>query len=77
MTKLPPGFVHEMRHHLTRKAAELDPVTGVPILPLGDFCCGSHAPLPIIGRSMIISDIYLAAHGFSALIVCTWFRLVK
>jgi hypothetical protein len=47
MTKLPPGFSHEVRHHLTRKAAELDPVTGVPILPLGDFCCGSCAPPPI------------------------------
>ncbi|KAF8492360.1 beta-lactamase-like protein [Russula emetica] len=42
MTKLPPGFMHEMRYHLTHKAAELDPVTGVPILPLEDFCCAAH-----------------------------------
>ena len=49
MTKLPPGFMHEMRHHLTHKA-ELDPETGVPILPLEDFCCGSHDQRPIPNR---------------------------
>ena len=45
MTKLPPGFMHEMRLHL--KAAELDPVTGVPILPLENFCCGLYVQRPI------------------------------
>lgn len=49
MTKLPPGFMHEARYHLTHKAAELDPITGVPILPLEDFCCG----LPV-QRSILI-----------------------
>ncbi|KAH9952970.1 metallo-beta-lactamase protein [Russula dissimulans] len=42
MTKLPAGFTHEMRHHLTRKVPDLDPLTGAPILPLGDFCCAAH-----------------------------------
>jgi len=42
MTKLPSGFTHEMRHHLTDKVPEPDPLTGVPILPLEDFCCAAH-----------------------------------
>ncbi|KAI0253323.1 hypothetical protein BJV78DRAFT_1372879, partial [Lactifluus subvellereus] len=42
MTKLPSGFTHELRHHLTHKVPELDPLTGVPILPLEDFCCAAH-----------------------------------
>ncbi len=40
MSKLPPGFSHELRHHLTHKAPQLDPLTGVPVLPLEEFCCG-------------------------------------
>ena len=42
MSKLPPGFTHELRHHLTHKAPEVDPLTGVPVLPLEEFCCGSY-----------------------------------
>ncbi|KAI0305548.1 metallo-beta-lactamase protein [Multifurca ochricompacta] len=42
MTKLPSGFTHEMRHHLNHKATEVDPLTGVPILSLEDFCCAAH-----------------------------------
>ncbi|KAI0268652.1 metallo-beta-lactamase protein [Gloeopeniophorella convolvens] len=42
MTKLPPGFTHEVRHHLVDRVPELDPLTGVPFLPLEDFCCGAH-----------------------------------
>ena len=42
MSKLPPGFTHEWRHHLTQKAPEADPLTGVPVLPLEEFCCGSY-----------------------------------
>jgi hypothetical protein len=54
MTKLPPGFTHEMRHHLTHKAVELDPLTGVPVLPLEDFCCGLHVQRPIPNRQLPI-----------------------
>lgn len=42
MSKLPPGFTHELRHHLTHKAPEVDPLTGVPVLPLEEFCCAAH-----------------------------------
>jgi hypothetical protein len=47
MTKLPPGFTHELRYHLTNKALDVDPLTGAPVLPFEDLCCGSprhHLP---------------------------------
>ena len=72
MSKLPPGFTHEWRHHLSHKAPQVDPLTGVPILPLEEFCCGSHRP-PLAADGSITDNVGClstsAAHGFSALIV--------
>ncbi|KAI0915798.1 hypothetical protein AcV5_003620 [Taiwanofungus camphoratus] len=42
MTKLPPGFTHEMRQHLAEHDPPLDPLTGVPFIDLENFCCGAH-----------------------------------
>ncbi|KAI9569745.1 beta-lactamase-like protein [Boletus coccyginus] len=42
MTKLPPGFTHELRQHLFDQYAAKDVRTGVPILDFENFCCGAH-----------------------------------
>jgi len=60
MSKLPPGFTHELRHHLTHKVPEVDPLTGAPVLPLEEFCCGSHRRLLVAGDS--ITEITSVAH---------------
>lgn len=41
MTKLPPGFTHELRQHLSDDPP-LDEVTGVPFVDLENYCCGAH-----------------------------------
>ncbi|EJF58234.1 hypothetical protein DICSQDRAFT_91068 [Dichomitus squalens LYAD-421 SS1] len=42
MTKLPPGFVHEVAQQLAHTDVPHDPRTGVPILDLENYCCGVH-----------------------------------
>lgn len=42
MTKLPPGFTHEVKADLTERNPPIDKRTGVPILDLDNFCCGAH-----------------------------------
>ncbi|KAL4080353.1 hypothetical protein V8B97DRAFT_740284 [Scleroderma yunnanense] len=39
--KLPPGFMHETKQHLSSQPTK-DPQTGVPIIDLENFCCGAH-----------------------------------
>ncbi|KAI6046070.1 hypothetical protein EDC04DRAFT_2631840 [Pisolithus marmoratus] len=39
--KLPPGFKLELPQHLSDPRTVKDPLTGVPIINLEDFCCGS------------------------------------
>ncbi|RDB25048.1 7,8-dihydropterin-6-methyl-4-(beta-D-ribofuranosyl)-aminobenzene-5'-phosphate synthase [Hypsizygus marmoreus] len=41
MTKLPPGFVHELPQHIQLYPLP-DEVTGVPIVDFDHFCCGAH-----------------------------------
>lgn len=41
MTKLPPGFTHELSQHLQRHPP-VDQDKGVPILDFNKFCCGAH-----------------------------------
>ncbi|KAG6845904.1 hypothetical protein H0H87_000710 [Tephrocybe sp. NHM501043] len=41
MTKLPPGFVHELPQHI-QLYPEVDETTGVPVIDLDHFCCGAH-----------------------------------
>ena len=40
MTKLPPGFTHELRQHLNDPDVPVDDKTGVPIVDLDNYCCG-------------------------------------
>ncbi|VDB96760.1 unnamed protein product [Peniophora sp. CBMAI 1063] len=42
MTKLPPGFSHEIHQHLRDQQPTIDPTTGVPVLNFEKFCCGAH-----------------------------------
>jgi len=42
MTKLPPGFTHELRQHLFDQQPANDERTGVPILDFENFCCGKR-----------------------------------
>jgi hypothetical protein len=70
MSKLPPGFTHEMRHHLTHKVPDLDPLTNVPIIPLENFCCGQQVGICLSPVSQSANTLcHTAAHGFSVLIV--------
>jgi 7,8-dihydropterin-6-yl-methyl-4-(beta-D-ribofuranosyl)aminobenzene 5'-phosphate synthase len=39
MTKLPPGFSHELRQHLADHPP-VDEKTGVPFIDLENYCCG-------------------------------------
>jgi len=50
MTKLPPGFTHELRQHLSYQPP-VDPLTGVPFIDLENFCCGWHCDFPIHSRN--------------------------
>jgi len=52
--------MHEVRHHL-HKAAELDPVTGVPVLPLEDFCCAAHGFSALIVWTCLNPESYKLA----------------
>ncbi|KAH6904950.1 metallo-beta-lactamase superfamily protein [Coprinopsis sp. MPI-PUGE-AT-0042] len=40
MSKLPPGFTHELPFHVPQ--APPDEKMGVPVLNFDDFCCGAH-----------------------------------
>lgn len=40
--KLPPGFKLELPQHLADARTMIDPLTGVPVINLEDFCCGAH-----------------------------------
>ncbi|KZT04581.1 Metallo-hydrolase/oxidoreductase [Laetiporus sulphureus 93-53] len=42
MTKLPPGFTHEMRTHLTEHNPPIDELTGIPFVDFENYCCGAH-----------------------------------
>lgn len=40
LSKLPPGFSHELPAHLAH--AQTDDVTGLPVTAFEAFCCGAH-----------------------------------
>ncbi|TFK73977.1 hypothetical protein BDN72DRAFT_956061 [Pluteus cervinus] len=42
MTKLPPGFSHELPQHLRDHCPKVDEQLGVPVLDFNKFCCGAH-----------------------------------
>ncbi|WVQ78787.1 hypothetical protein IAT38_000878 [Cryptococcus sp. DSM 104549] len=39
---LPPGFTHELPQHLSAPDVPLDPLTGLPVIDLDNYCCGAH-----------------------------------
>ena len=66
MTKLPPGFTHELPQHLQQKDhGTHDDVKGVPVLDFDKFCCG-RCIASVEEWALIVAA---GAHGFSALIV--------
>jgi 7,8-dihydropterin-6-yl-methyl-4-(beta-D-ribofuranosyl)aminobenzene 5'-phosphate synthase len=42
LQKLPPGFIHELPQHIHAPNAEVDSLTGLPLMRLANFCCGAH-----------------------------------
>jgi len=42
MTKLPPGFTHELPQHLQQPGHCVDTLMGVPAFDFEKFCCGTH-----------------------------------
>lgn len=42
MTKLPPGFTHELHQHIPHSRHTTSDKGGVPVLDFNDFCCGAH-----------------------------------
>lgn len=41
MTKLPPGFTHELQQHLNQPGHGVyDEAKGVPVIDFDKFCCG-------------------------------------
>lgn len=42
MTKLPPGFTHELHQHIPHSRHTTGDKGGVPVLDFNDFCCGAH-----------------------------------
>lgn len=43
--KVPPGFTHEMKYHLTELKPVIDPLTGAPIIDAENYCCGEYSRL--------------------------------
>ena len=68
---MPSGFIQEVPLHLMDPDVPKDPLTGVPILDIENFCCGkqtSHLRTPPL-LANIARPTLTGAHGFSALIV--------
>ncbi|KAJ3523699.1 hypothetical protein NMY22_g11328 [Coprinellus aureogranulatus] len=42
MTKLPPGFTHELHQHIPHSRHATADKGSVPVFDLNDFCCGAH-----------------------------------
>ena len=67
MTKLPPGFTHELPQHLQQHGHCVDTVMGVPAFDFEKICCGE--PWHLSAESAGSISLLVGAHGFSALIV--------
>ena len=66
MTRFPPGFTLETAQHLRYLDPPIDERTGVPVVDLENYCCGSYLSKHLLSA---IDNLILGAHGFSALIV--------
>lgn len=65
ISTLPPGFVYELPQHLTRPAPNgppLDPMTGLPVLDLDNYCCGAHGLSILIVRVRTVQVRSLFRH---------------
>ncbi|PCH43466.1 hypothetical protein WOLCODRAFT_132776 [Wolfiporia cocos MD-104 SS10] len=56
MTKLPPGFTHELRVHLGEHNPPIDPLTGIPFVDFENYCCGAHGFSALIETQVGGSD---------------------
>ncbi|KDR75785.1 hypothetical protein GALMADRAFT_97658 [Galerina marginata CBS 339.88] len=53
MTKLPPGFTHELSQHIQQPGhGVFDEEKGVRVLDFDDFCCGAHGLSALIETSV-------------------------
>ncbi|KAI0697733.1 beta-lactamase-like protein [Cerioporus squamosus] len=59
MTKLPPGFIHEVPQHLSRPDVPRDDRTGVPFVDLENYCCGAHGFSALIETQVEGSEPHL------------------
>ncbi|KAF8967865.1 beta-lactamase-like protein [Flammula alnicola] len=58
MTKLPPGFTHELPQHIQQHDhGVFDEVKGVPILDFDRFCCGAHGFSALIETSLADEEL--------------------
>lgn len=81
MTKLPPGFTHELPQHLQQhNHGVFDEQKEVPVLDFDRFCCGEFIWFNLVCRSYGTTQYWrtarLGAHGFSALIVSSTTAIV-
>ncbi|KAF8894949.1 beta-lactamase-like protein [Gymnopilus junonius] len=57
MSKLPPGFTHELPQHLQQQDhGTFDDAKGVPVLDFDNFCCGAHGFSALIETSVADED---------------------
>ncbi|KAF8633458.1 hypothetical protein AX17_004627 [Amanita inopinata Kibby_2008] len=54
MTKLPPGFTHELHQHLQQGLPPGDGTLGVPVLDFDKFCCGKSPHHSSCGPPLIV-----------------------
>ena len=69
MTKLPPGFIHEVPQHLSHPDVPKDDRTGVPFVDLENYCCGEFAVARIVSvheLTAYICVLYRSAWVFRA-----------
>ncbi|KAF8893973.1 beta-lactamase-like protein [Infundibulicybe gibba] len=59
MTKLPPGFTHELSQHIRYHSPVVDETTGVPILNFDYFCCGAHGFSALIETHIDAGETHL------------------
>ncbi|ODN76528.1 hypothetical protein L202_05195 [Cryptococcus amylolentus CBS 6039] len=54
---LPPEFTHELPQHLASPRNPIDPLTGLPMIDLDNYCCGAHG-LSVLIKTTIGDEEY-------------------
>ncbi|KAI0093388.1 metallo-beta-lactamase protein [Irpex rosettiformis] len=57
--KMPPGFTHEMKYHLTELKPVIDPLTGTPFIDAENYCCAHGFSALIHTQTEDSSDTHL------------------